>query len=259
MNMRNLIRKELLQMRWILIVGLIFGLALAVIIVVTFHYMEQVVAEIPPDLMELFAQYEVTRELLFIFGDYSDYVWSQWNAKNLYQAGALLAIIMAASQFAGEVSRRTIGFYLSRPVTRREGFLAKVTAGMIMLLLVFGGAMILIWAASSIIGLGAQWGRLWGAFLISLVWLGAYYLVGCIISILNREPIAAGVMIGLAGIVLSLPGLSVVTREFSLFYQMRAVDFFIYQQPVLPSLIYGMLVGGVLLGIGMKIFNERDF
>jgi len=259
MNMRNLISKELLQMRWILIVGLIFGLALAVIIVVTFHFMEQVVAEIPPELMELLAQHEVTRELLFIFGDYSDYVWSQWNAKNLYQAGAFLAIIMAASQFAGEVSRRTIGFYLSRPVTRREGFLAKVAAGMIIFVLVFGGAMILIWLVSAIIGLSAEWGRLWGAFLISLVWLIAYYLVGCIISILNREPISAGVMIGVAGIILSLPGLFAATRDFSLFYQMRAVDFFIYQQSLLPSLIYGALVSGVLFGIGLKIFNDRDF
>ena len=259
MNISNLIRKELLQMRWILVVGLIFGLAMAVIIVVTFHYMEQVVAEIPPDLMELLARHEVTRELLFIFGDYSDYVWSQWNAKNLYQAGALLSIIMAASQFSGEVSRRTIGFYLSRPVTRREGFIAKVAAGMIMLLLIFGGTMILIWAVSAIIGLSAEWGRLWGAFLISLVWLSAYYLVGCIVSILNREPVAAGVITGVAGIVLSLPGLSIVTREFSLFYQMRAVDFFIYQQPVWSSLIYGILVSGVLLFTGMKIFIERDF
>jgi len=259
MNMSNLIRKELLQMRWILIVGLIFGLALAVIIVVTFHYMEQVVAEIPPDLMELLARYEVTRELLFIFGDYSDYVWSQWNAKNLYQAGALLSIIMAASQFAGEVSRRTIGFYLSRPVTRREGFAAKVAAGMIMLLLVFGGAMILIWIVSAIIGLSAEWGRLWGAFIISLVWLSAYYLVGCIISILNKEPIAAGVITGVAAIFLSLPGLFTATRDFSLFYQMRAVDFFIYQQPVFTSLIYGLLVSGVLFGIGMKVFYEKDF
>ncbi len=259
MNMRALVRKELLQMRWMLVVGLIFGLALAAIVVVTFHYMEQVVAEIPTELMELLAQHEVTRELLFIFGDYTDYVWSQWNAKNLYQAGALLAIVMAASQFAGEVSRRTIGFYLSRPVTRREGFIAKVAAGMILLLLVLGGATILIWGASALIGLTAEWGRLWGAFLISLVWLGTYYLAGCIISILSREPVAAGVMIGVAGIVLSLPGLSALTRDFSLFYQMRAVDYFIYQQPILPSLLYGVLVSGVLLGIGMKVFNERDF
>jgi len=259
MNLGNLIRKELFQMRWILLVGLIFGLALAVVIVVTFHYIEQVVAEIPPELMELLAQYEVTRELLFIFGDYTDYVWSQWNAKNLYQAGAVLAIVMAASQFAGEVSRRTIGFYLSRPVTRREGYIAKVAAGIILLLLIFGGATILIWAGSTVIGLTADWGRIWGSFLISLVWLSAYYLAGCIISTLNREAITAGVIIGVAGIILSLPGLFVVTREFSLFYQMRAVDYFIYQQSPIPSLLYGVLVSGLLLGIGLKVFSDRDF
>ena len=259
MNTANLVRKELLQMRWILIVGLIFGLVLAVIIVVTFHYMEQVVAEIPSELMELIAQHEVTRQLLFIFGDYTSYVWSQWNAKNLYQAGAILVIVMAATQFAGEVSRRTISFYLSRPVSRKEGFIAKISAGMITLLLVLGGATLLTWLASSIIGLTADWGRLWGAFLISLVWLGVFYLLASIISILNSEPIAAGVMIGVIGIVLSLPGLFAVTRDYSLFYQMRAVDFFIYQQSLVPYLLYGILISGVLLVIGIKVFSNRDF
>ncbi len=259
MNISNLARKELLQMRWIIIVGMLFAVALAIVIVVTFHYMEQVVAEIPADLMEFLAQYEITRELLFIFGDYTDYVWSQWNAKNLIQAGAILAIAMSASQFAGEVSRRTIGFYLTRPVTRVEGYLAKIAAGVIVLTLVFGSAMIFIWAASSLFGLTAEWGRLVGASLVGLVWLITYYLAGCIISIFNREPITAGVIIGVTGIFISVPGLFAVSRKFSVFYQMRAVDYYFYQQSLAPSILYGIAVSAVLLFAGIRLFKARDY
>lgn len=259
MGVRNLIGKELLQMRWILIIGLLFGLALAVIVVFTFHYLEQVMEEIPAEVIEILAQFEVGRELLFIFGDYSSYVWSQWHAKNLYQAGALLVIIMAASQFAGEVSRRTMGFYLSRPVTRSEGFLAKAAAGELIILAVFVGGTVLIWGASAIMGLAADWGRIFIALLISLVWLEAYYLLGCIISTLNREPITAGVIIGLAGIALSLPGLFAWTRQFSIFYQMRALEYFIYGYPAWPYLLGGLAVNGLLLVIGLRVFARRDF
>jgi len=259
MTISNLIRKELFQMRWILIVGILFGLALAIVIVVTFHYMEQVVAEIPPDLMEFLAQYEITRELLFIFGDYTDYVWSQWNAKNLIQAGSILVIVMSASQFAGEVSRRTIGFYLSRPVTRTEGFLGKIAAGVIVLGVVIGGATILTLATSAIFGLKAEWGRLFGATLVGLVWLITYYLAGCIISILNREPLTAGVIIGVVGIVISVPGIFTVSRDLSIFYQMRAVDYYIFQQTLTPTILYGLAVSAVLFFAGIKLFAARDF
>jgi len=259
MVFRALVRKELLQMRWIIIVGLLFSASLAVIAVATFHYLAGVFEEIPADLLEVLSVYEVARELLVIFGDYTVYIWSQWHAKNLYQVGALIAIIMAASQFAGEVSRRTIGFYLTRPVTRRLGFLAKVIAGSLAMLIMFGGGTVLIWAASAIMGNNADWGRLFIALLLSLIWLNAYYLFGCTVSVFNREPITAGVLIGLAGIVLSLPGLFAVSRQFSIFYQMRAVEYFIQGLSIWPSFFAGLALNCLLLFVGLTVFGRKDF
>jgi ABC-type transport system involved in multi-copper enzyme maturation permease subunit len=259
MAVRNIIRKELHQMRWIIIIGLLVGFGLAVILASTFGYLDQIVEEIPPELFELLSQYEVTRELLAIFGDYTLYVWSQWHAKNLYQIGALFAIIIAATQFAGEVSRRTIGYYLTRPVSRREGYLAKVASGLLVLLIIFAGGTLMIWAVSAVMGQTAEWGRFFGALFISLVWLAAYYLLGTIISILNREPVTAGIIIGLAGILLSLPGMFAVSRPFSIFYQMRAVDYFVYGQSLFPPLIYGLVLNVILLLIGLRVFAKKDF
>ncbi len=259
MVIANIIRKELHQLRWLIIVGLLIGIGLAVIMGSTFYYLDQIIEEIPSELLEVLSQYEVTRELLFIFGDYSSYVWSQWNAKNLYQFGALFVIFIASFQFAGEVSRHSIGYYLTRPISRKEGYLAKIASGLIMLVIIFSGSTIFIWAASSMMGQTADWGRLFAAMLISLIWLISYYLLAAIISTLNREPVTAGIMIALAGIILSLPGLFALSRQYSIFYQMRAADYFIYGQPAYVPILFGLLINAILLVIGLRIFSARDF
>lgn len=259
MILNSLIRKELHQMRWILIIGILFGISLAVVLAATFHYLAVIVQEIPGELIELLSQYEATRELLLIFGDYSIYIWSQWNAKNLIQAGALLAIIIAASQFAGEVSRKTIGFYLTRPISRNEGYIAKIISGLLVHVIIFSSGTFFIWISSAVLGQGADWGRLTAALFVSLIWLAVYYQLGCLISSLNREPITAGVIIGLAGILLSLPGMFSASRQFSIFYQMRAVDYFISGHSLLPSIGIGLIINIIILIIGQRIFARVDF
>ena len=259
MRFKTLIFKELNQMRWIMVIGLLFGVSLAVIVTVTFSYLADIVAEIPSELLDLLAQYEITREMLFIFKDYSVYLWSQWHAKNLYQAGALLGIIMAASQFAGEVSRRTMGFYLTRPISRRQGYLGKVAAGTLLLLIFSLAGLAATWIASVVIGLSADWPKLISALLLTLIWINSYYLLGCAVSVLNREPVTAGVITGLAGVLLSLPGLYAPIRHLSIFYQMRALDYFLLGEPIWTSLLAGLFVNGLLLLIGLRLFVGRDF
>ena len=196
---------------------------------------------------------------MFIFDDYSLYLWSQWNAKNLYQLASIFAIIIAATQFAGEVSKNTMSFYLTRPVTRRDGFLGKIAAGLLVFIFIFGGGTIIFMVTSSIMGYEADWARLSVALGISLTWVAVYYLLACIVSTLNREPIMAGIVAGVIGLFLSLPGIFAVSRSFSIFYQMRAVDYFVTDTPLLWSLIPGLAVNGVLLLIGLRVFERKDF
>lgn len=255
----NLIRKELFHMRWIIIIGLLLAAGTAVITVITFHYTGQIVEDIPEDLMEYLLQFEVTREMLYIFSDYSMYLWSQWNAKNLLQLASLFAIIIASAQFAGEISKGTISFYLTRPVTRVGAYIGKISSGLLIMLIIFGGGTFLFWVSSSIMGYEADWSRLLGALFISLTWVATYYLLACIISVLNRDPITAGVVIGLSGILLSLPGLFEWGRQLSIFYHMRAMDYFVYGEPLLLSLGIGILVNALLLLAGLRVFSGRDF
>ena len=259
MVLKNLISKEIRHLRWFVIIGLILNAALAVLTVTTFHYLGQITRELPGELLEILVEYEIARELLLIFGDYSLYVWSQWHAKNLYQLASLSAIIIAALQFAGEINKNTMGFYLTRPVTRRDGYLGKTMAGLILLLLVFGGGTIFFWIASACMGYAAEWGRLLAALIISLVWIAGYYLLACLISTLMKEPVFAGVMAGVCGLILSLPGLFGGSRSFSIFYQMRAVDYFIAGQPAALSIGPGLVFAGVLFWVGLRVFEKKDF
>ena len=254
-----LVRKEMQQLRWVLIIGVILGLGLVGVIVGSFHYLGQLVNEIPSEVLELLARYEFTRELMFIFDDYSLYVWSQWNAKNLYQFATVIALIMAAIQFAGEINNQTMSFYLTRPISRKQGYIAKIAAGLLVMLVIFGGGTLIFWAVSSVMGYVADWGRLLGALLISLAWAWAFYCLASIISLWAREPIKAGVAGGAIALLLSVPGLFPAARPFSIFYQMRAVDYFLHGDPLLWSLISGLAIGGLLLGLGGYLFSKADF
>jgi len=81
----------------------------------------------------------------------------------------------------------------------------------------------------------------------------------CIISILSREPVKAGVLAGVAGLALSVPGLFPAARYFSVFYQMRAVEYYVYGEPLAWSLLAGLFTSGVLLILGFSLFKKRDF
>ncbi len=259
MMAKNLIKKELQQLRWFILTGLLLNISIAVITVVSFHYFGHLVEDLPRELMEMLVKYDLTRELLSIFGDYSLYVWSQWHAKNLFQLAALFVIIIAASQFAGEVSKRTMSFYLTRPVTRQLGYLAKITAGLLVLVFIFSAGTIAFWLVSHIMGYTAAWGKFFAALTVSLMWIAVYYQLACLISTFNREPIMAGVLAGTAGVLLSLPGLFAVSRQFSIFYQMRAAEYYILGNSLLPPLLIGLVLNIFLLLAGMNLFSNKDF
>jgi ABC-type transport system involved in multi-copper enzyme maturation permease subunit len=259
MVIRNLINKELFQLRWILIVGLLFNVGTAVLLVTTFNYLAGMVTEIPGEMIEMLAQYEVTRELLYIFEDYTIYVWSQWHAKNLFQIGALVVIIITSTQFAGEVGRGTISFYLTRPVSRIQGLSAKVASGVLLLGITVVSGIVVTWLISLVVGINANWALIFSATLLSFSWIIAYYLIGCVVSILNREPITAGVITGLVGIILSLPGFFPATRFLSLFYQMRATDYVILGGSFWPNLGISLVLNALIFIIACRIFKAKDF
>ncbi len=128
----NLIKKELKEARLVFVVALIFLVFTAILIQVSYPIMKEISKQpipksplLPGDLSQQ----------LNLLTDYKYYVWSQWFPKNLLQALLIVALIFGASALAGEKSRKTWEFLLSKPFSRREVFLYNAKVRLLVLLI----------------------------------------------------------------------------------------------------------------------------
>jgi len=263
MNMKsafkNLISKEILHLRWVIVAGLLLNAALSALLVITYRYMGKIVGELPPEMLEMLSKYRLARELTALFSNYPYYVWSQWNAKNLTQLLAVISIVISSIQFASENSKKTIGFYLTRPIRRAEGFTAKLSAGAAIIFAIFGGGAAVMWLASRIAGYDADWGRFFAASFISIVWGLVFYSATSIISVLFSDPIPAAAVSGACALLLFAPGMFEKTRSLSVFYHMSAVEYYVLGKPPFLSTLAAVALCSVLFAAGLKIFEKKDF
>lgn len=256
---KAIIAKEWRYMRWILLIILFINIGVIITIGITYHYTVQFLEEIPKELQELLEEYPLSQSILVLFEDYHTYVWSQWNGKNLLQLGSLLVIIMAALQFAGERSKKTMGFYLSRPMSRKEAYLGKIWAGILFVFLLFGISTLFLFLVSIFLGYGKGWGAIFQTTILSLVWLSVVYLACTLVSIKCTEPIPAGAIMGGGALLLSIFGLFSKTQSLSPFHQIRAGNYFLHQGTFLGSLIPALLLALLLIQGGLQIFKRQDF
>jgi ABC-type transport system involved in multi-copper enzyme maturation permease subunit len=198
-------------------------------------------------------------ELSFIISDYGNYAWSQWTAKNLTQLATLAAIVLGMGALAGEAAYGTAPFLLSKPLSRRRVYTTKIIAGAILLAgIVFGSTVIFILVS----GLKCfAFDR--GAFLVSsaLAFGGAVviYLGTAIFSVLIAEPVRAGVAAALFWILASLPGYFKSTAAYSIFFQMKAVRYWLLgESPLVPLLLF-LVTGWILFEMGVFLWSRKDF
>ncbi len=252
----NVILKEFRHLRWIIIIGFISFLAIAILSVFAFDFLGGLVQQVPRELIE---EIEIARSFMELFDDYDYYIWSQWNAKNLYQLGTLLVIIISASQFAGENSKKTMAFLLTRPVGRLKVFAGKISAGLLILLVIFATGTMCLWILSFIFAGNFAIARIFIASFLTFLWLALYYILGVMISILTEEPVPAGVITAVVGVILSIPGWFQSLRHFSIFYQMKAIDYFVFE--IFPgwNIFVALVLTTVLFYVGYRIFLSRDY
>ena len=119
----NLIKKELRESQLAILVALIFLILTAFVIQLTYPMMKELAKQPLPE--SPFLPKNLSREISALT-NYRVYIWSQWFPKNLVQVLILVALILGASALAGEKSRKTWEFLLSRPFSRREVYFYKV-------------------------------------------------------------------------------------------------------------------------------------
>lgn len=254
-----ILQKEWRSMRWIMILSFFIALGTVLTTGIMYYYTEQFIEEIPPELFSLLKEHRLSRSFLGLFEDFNTYVWSQWNGKNLLQLGSLLSIVLAALQFAGEKSKKTMSFFLSRPLSRKEGYIGKILAGALFLFFLFGLSTLFLYLVSIFMGHGEGFGRLLGATLLSLLWLSVFYLMCVIVSIKANEPIPAGAIMGGGALLLSALGLFPATQSYSLFYQISARGYFLREASFIGSLLPGIVVGAIVFKLGLYLFLRQDY
>ncbi len=251
---KTLLRKELREARWKLVVGTGILAVMALLLPLAYEFIKDLIATVPSEQMDMY------RHLMpiNILDNYSIYIWSQWNAKNLTQLGTILAILVGMNLIAGEVNDKTASFLLSRPIARRTVFFTKALAGALILVLAVAISSIVLLVAVHLSPHSLEAGRLMVTTLITLLGLLVIYALTMFYSSLIDEPVKAGAIALVSVLAISVLGFFTQTRKLSLFTHMYGTQYFIGGTfPLLPVVIMSVAIV-LLLGAGLYIFENKE-
>ncbi len=246
----TLFKKEVRESRWKIIIGLIIFIITAVSIPFTFKYVKELLPMIPelPGL-EGFDRY---------LANYNIYTWSQWNGKNLYQVGTILAIIVGMNLIAGEKVSKTLEFLLARPISRSSLYFTKFSAGLLSLGLVIFGSTVFLYILSVIMGYELLAGDLFISTLITFIGFIFIFTLTFLISTVLDEPVKVGLLSAFVLLLLAIPGWFQKTRQLSVFHHMSAAEYFLEGKfPFLPLLAVLLLSAGMYY-VGIRIFEKKQ-
>ncbi len=245
--------KELMENRIKFWIALAILSALAIVIPLLYDLTGEILRG-----MDL-APYVNPAELAFIYASYDNYAWSQWTAKNLTQLASLTAIVLGMGTLAGEASYGTAPFLLSKPLSRRQIYATKAAAGLFLLALAMGISTLLLLFVSALKGYTLQT----GAFVVSvfLVFAGVavVYLGTALFSVLIPDPVKAGVAAAVFWGLASLPGFSRGLAQYSLFYQMKGVRYWLHGAFPWPALLLILVAGYLFFAVGVYYWCKKDF
>ena len=252
--MGNLILKELRELRWALIVGTIVLSIMAIFSAWSYR--------IIPLLDDIIIQHlgpQIAEEIASISANYTYYLWSQWQPKNLLQIGTIIALILAAPAVAGEVNRGSIAYLTSLPISRSKILMSKAVAGIITLSVTIWISTLLMLVLGNILEPPILWGRLLAATALTNLGLISIYSIGLVFSAMGSDAVKSGALAASLAVGLSAFGLHRVTRVISPFWHMKGAAWFTWAEPF-PwiSVAILLILSGVSLAIANKIFIERQ-
>ncbi|MFY9146247.1 MAG: ABC transporter permease subunit [Bacillota bacterium] len=128
--MKALYFKELLEVRWKLIIVLLITVIVAVPLPFMFDLFKSSVHMFTEDLFMDIPMLKIFQQQIEAqASSFNLYLWANWYGKNLPQMILVLAAVIGGPMLAGESASGTFRFLLSKPISRRQVFLAKYAAG----------------------------------------------------------------------------------------------------------------------------------
>lgn len=249
-----MLRKELREHRWALIVGTILLTAMGIVSVWSFKMISMF-----GDISKYLGP-ELAKEFDLMLGDFTYYVWSQWQPKNLLQIGTILALILAASPLAGEVNRGSIRYLTSLPISRSRILVSKTMAGMLILSVSIWISTLITTFTAYLLEPSLLWGKLLLATVLINLGLLGVYSVGLVFSALSNDSVKAGALAAAFLFVWSATGLHPSTRMISPFWHMKGVFWFLDTQsfPWVSVLVLVALICAAMFAAN-RIFSKKEF
>lgn len=252
---KPLLAKELRQLRWKLVIGLL----LLSLIGVSYPFVHNTLVSFLQGGLPENLPFGISREILPSLNNYTIAVYSNWNAKNLPQIGVLFAVLLGMSLLANEYELDTISFLLATGLSRRTIFWTKVAAGLIALLVMVAVPSLALLPATRLAGHQFEHLRwLWGS-LVTVSGLVLFYAISVWWSVRLRDGLKAGLLTGVIAIVLMLlpvvPGLAVLSP----FARMAGYPYFIGTAGFPWLTLAGLLLlAGLILWTAYCHFQHRD-
>ncbi len=193
-----------------------------------------------------------------LVGSYDNFIWSQWVAKNLTQLSTLAALILGMSVLSSEIAYGTVLFLTGKPLSSREIYTTKAAAGVFLLALVVFLPTLLLIFISGVKGYALDIGTI--VLAVSITFTGAcvIYLVTIIFSLLVPQPVKALVAAAVFWLAASIPGYFVGTAQYSIFYQMKGISYWLYTgDPVVP-LGFFLVLNGLIYELGVWLWTTRE-
>jgi len=212
----GLVWKEVRETRWKHVVGFLVLAALGVLLAGMYRYLRDLVGDLP-------LTGELARMLEAQLANYFLYLWANWYGKNLYQLTSILAIVVGMGLVAAEAGNGTLGFLLTRPVSRAAVFTTKYLTGAAGLALTVAGASVVTWLASGAFGHPIPAGRFLVGIIPAIAGTLVIYGVAVLCSTLSGDQVRAGAAAAVLAALLSVPSWFGRTRAFSVYRQMQAL------------------------------------
>jgi ABC-type transport system involved in multi-copper enzyme maturation permease subunit len=198
------IAKEVIEARGKVLIGLVLALLIAVGTTYAYSLIQDLLQR--PETQSALATSGGSGAGLAALGTFDTYVWGNWYAKNGGLILGGLAAFLGAALVAGEVSKGSIFFLLSQPVSRDRVLLTKYAVNAGLLLGVGLLIAVALWITAALMGQALPVGGLLASTL--LLWLGTLAILGAalLFSVLVPDALRAAGLAVVVAVLLGLPG-----------------------------------------------------
>jgi len=239
--------KEIKEYRKLFLFCLLFTILLGIIIP---YYYDQVL-ELPGNIS---AWEGITASSLH------ETSWLQWTSVVLLQLAVITGIVLGFSSLSRELTGQTLGFLLSKPVSRREIVTTKAVVGVTLLIFYIFGTSLLFGLLSWKYGVGfpgpdSFFLSATVTFIISVI---AYMTAFFFSALFSRSWLSALASILLWG-AMFIPELNIAYEDYGIFSAMQEAGFWLGEENAFIPIGIGIVLAGIFYELAVYTWSRREY